>query len=106
MTSIEDGTSVNFHTSLWLLVSSKPGIASRRLTPPVQMMNFSACEPEPALGFDGVRVGEAGRAALLVHGHAERIDPLAQRRVRAHVVDDLAHPREQPVVVAAPARSR
>ena len=31
-------------------------------------------QPKPALGFDRVRVGEARRAGLLMHGHSERID--------------------------------
>jgi hypothetical protein len=30
-----------------VLVSSKPGIGSLRLTPPVQMMNFFACSRSP-----------------------------------------------------------
>jgi hypothetical protein len=42
MTSIDGGSAVKPQASLWVLVNSKPGIGSRRLTPPVQMMNFSA----------------------------------------------------------------
>ncbi len=97
-TSMDGGTAVSLKASLWVLVSSKPGMASRRLTPPVQMMNFSASQPQSALCLDRVRVGEPRGADLLVDRHAERIDTLAQGRARAHVVDDLAHPRQQPVV--------
>jgi hypothetical protein len=42
MTSIDRGTDVSFQASLWVLVNSKPGTESRRLTPPAQMMIFSA----------------------------------------------------------------
>src|SRR5215475_12965186 len=41
-TSIDDGTEVKAHASLWVLVNSKPRIGSRRLTPPVQMTTLSA----------------------------------------------------------------
>jgi hypothetical protein len=42
MTSIDEGTEVKFQASLWVLAKSEPGTESRRLTPPVQMMIFSA----------------------------------------------------------------
>ena len=41
-TSIDGGTEVKRQASLWVLANSKPGTGSRRLTPPVQMMIFSA----------------------------------------------------------------
>src|SRR6476661_6289598 len=41
-TSIDGGTEVKRHASLWVLVNSEPGTWSFRLTPPVQMMIFSA----------------------------------------------------------------
>ena len=96
-TSIDGGTAVSLKTSLCVLVSSMPGMASRRLTPPVQMMNFSASSRSPrSVSIVCGSVNRAG-ADVLVDRHAERIDPLAQRRARAHVLDDLAHPRQQPV---------
>ena len=105
-TSIDGGTADSRNASLWVLVSSKPGMASRRLTPPVQMMNFSASQPQAALGLDRVRIGEPRRSDLLVDRHAERIDALAQRRAGAHILDDLADPRQQLVDTAARARWR
>src|SRR4029077_7038194 len=42
MTSIDDGTDVKLQASLWVFANSEPGTGSRRLTPPVQMMIFSA----------------------------------------------------------------
>jgi hypothetical protein len=42
MTSIDEGMEVKFQTSLCVLAKSQPGTESRRLTPPVQMMIFSA----------------------------------------------------------------
>jgi hypothetical protein len=42
MTSIDEGTDVKPQASLWVLAKSKPGTESLRLTPPVQMMIFSA----------------------------------------------------------------
>ena len=42
ITSSESGTDARRHASLWVEVSSKPGTASRRDTPPVQTMTFAA----------------------------------------------------------------
>ena len=42
MTSIDGGTEVRAQASLWVEVSSNPGMGSRRLVPPVQIMIFSA----------------------------------------------------------------
>ena len=54
-------------------------------------------ESKSAFGLDRVRAGEAGRADLLVDRHAEHIDSFAEGRVRAYLVHDFAHAREQPV---------
>ena len=56
-------------------------------------------KPQPALGFDGVRIGEARGAGVLVDGHSQGIDLAAQGRMRTHIVDDLAHAREQPGII-------
>ena len=56
-------------------------------------------KPQPALGFDSVQIGEARGAGLLVDGHSQGINLPAQGRMRSHIVDDLAHAREQPRVV-------
>jgi hypothetical protein len=40
-TTIEGGTSVRCQASLWVAVKSKPGIGSRRLVPPAQIMILS-----------------------------------------------------------------
>ena len=46
-TNIDGGTAVKAQASLWVAVSSKPGIGSRRLVPPAQMMILSACSRSP-----------------------------------------------------------
>ena len=74
-------------------------MASRRLTPSGAEDELCRFEPKPAFGFDRVRGGEAGRAGVLVDRHALLIGLLAQGRVRAHVVHDFAHSRQQPVVL-------
>ena len=56
-------------------------------------------KPQPALGFDCVRVDEARNAGVFVHGHSQGIDLLAQGGMRTHVVDDLADAREQPGII-------
>ena len=56
-------------------------------------------QPEAALGFDGVRIDEARIAGPLVQRHAQAIDVLTERRVVAHVLDDLFRAREEAVVV-------
>jgi hypothetical protein len=42
MTSIDEGTSVKARALLCVIVNSNPRMGSRWLTPPVQMMIFSA----------------------------------------------------------------
>ena len=74
-------------------------MARRRFTPPVQTNELRRLEPKSGFGLDAVRAGEAGHTRVFVDGHAERIDPLAQRRVCAHFVHDFANARQQPVVV-------
>ena len=107
MTSIDAGTAVNPQTLLCVLVSSMPGTASSTAHTPGaddELLRFAA----------GVRArsrslfGPTKRAGptVLVDRHAERVDPLAQRRVRADVADDLAHASEQLVVLHARARRR
>ena len=44
-------------------------------------------------------VGEARNAGVLVDGHSQGIDLLAQGRMRTHIVDDLAHARKQPGII-------
>ena len=56
-------------------------------------------QPQPTLGFDGVRIDEACGAGLLVDRHAQTVQVLAPKRMRAHIVDDLADAREQPRIV-------
>ena len=56
-------------------------------------------QPQAALGFDGVLVGEAGNAGVLVDGHPRGVDLLAQRRMRTCVLDDVAHARKQPRII-------
>jgi hypothetical protein len=56
-------------------------------------------KPQSALGFDSVQIGEARGAGMLVDSHSQRINLPAQGRMRTNIVDDLAHPREQPRVV-------
>ena len=40
-------------------------------------------QPQPAFGFDGVLVGETRNASVLVDGHSQGIDLLAQGRMSA-----------------------
>jgi hypothetical protein len=47
-------------------------------------------QPEPAFGLDSTSIEEARLAGLLVDGHPEQIDLLAQRRMCAHIAHDLA----------------
>ncbi len=47
ITSMEAGGAFRDQASLWVLVSSKPGIASLRLTPPVHRITLSACRRRP-----------------------------------------------------------
>ncbi len=47
MTSIDGGTAVRLHASLWVAVNSKPGTESRRLVPPAQRMILSAWSRSP-----------------------------------------------------------
>ena len=56
-------------------------------------------QPQAALGFDGVPVGEAGNAGVLVDGHSCGVDLLAQGRMRTRILDDLAHARKQPRII-------
>ena len=106
ITSMDGGTAVRLQASLWVAVSSEPGTARRRLVPPVQRMNLSRLEPQPALGLDGVAGDEARAAGVLADGHAQVLELLPQRRVRAHVVDHLAHARRAGADSPASARSR
>ena len=61
-TSIDAGTAVNANASLCVRVSSKPGTAIRRLTPPVQMITFSARSRGP-------------RSVSIVCGSTKRAEP-------------------------------
>ena len=63
MTKIDGGTEVKAQASLWVLVSSNPGTGSRRLTPPVQMMIFSAWIRSPLSVF----------VLEELHAHLERV---------------------------------
>ena len=98
-TSIEAGTDVSDQASLCVAVSSNPGTSSRRLTPPVQTMILSATRRRPLLRRERVRVEEARGARVFVHGDARGLELPAEHGVLAHVVDDLAHARQQPRIV-------
>ena len=86
-------------TSLCVRVSSKPGTAIRRPTPPVQMISFSARSRGPR--SVSIVCGSTKRAAPhpLVDRHAERVHPLTQGRARADIADDLSDASEQLVVL-------
>lgn len=56
-------------------------------------------EPQPALGEDGVGIGEACRPDVLVNGHSERVDLLAQGRMRNYISNHLPHACQQPGIV-------
>src|SRR5688500_999953 len=56
-------------------------------------------KPKTALGYDGVLVGEAYSASVLVNGHSQGVDLLAQGRMRTRILDDLAHARKQPGII-------
>ena len=72
---------------------------SRRLTPPVQMMIFSAWSRSPL--SVSIVCGSAKRAVPACSWTVTPSESICSRRsrMRAHVVDDLAHPREQPRIV-------
>jgi hypothetical protein len=61
--------------------------------------DFFSLKPKPTLAFDGMFVDEASNASVLVDRHSQRIDLRTKRRMRAHIVDDLAHTRKQPGVI-------
>ena len=44
-------------------------------------------------------VGEACNASVLVDGHPQGVDLLAQGRMRTRILDDLAHARKQPGII-------
>jgi hypothetical protein len=46
-------------------------------------------------GLDGVVIGEARDAGVLMDYHSHGIDLPAQGRMRTHIVDDLVHARKQ-----------
>ena len=94
-TNIDGGNSVRPQASLWVAVSSKPGIGSRRLVPPAQRMMLSA-NSQPTPGFDRVRIDEACGAGRFVDRHSHAVEVLAPSRMRAHIADDLADAREEP----------
>ena len=56
-------------------------------------------EPQPALGDDGVRIGETRSASALVDGHSQGIDPLAHGNMRIHIVDHFAYPCKQSAII-------
>jgi hypothetical protein len=56
-------------------------------------------KPQAALGFNGVLVGEACNASVLVDRHSHGVDLLAQGRMRARILDDIAHTRKQPGII-------
>src|SRR6266403_5009834 len=56
-------------------------------------------KPEAVLGFNGVLVGKACNASVLVDGHSQGVDLLAQGRMRTRILDDLARAREQPGII-------
>ena len=99
ITSIEGGVEESSQASLWVLVNSKPGTSSRRDSPPVQMMIFSA-RSRGACSLS-ITCGSMNRAVagVLVDGHLGFLELLAQQRVSAHVGGHLAHAIEQPRVV-------
>jgi hypothetical protein len=46
-----------------------------------------------------VLVGEACNASVLVYGHSQGVDLLAQGRMRTRFSNDLAHTRKQPGII-------
>ncbi len=56
-------------------------------------------QPQPTLGFDGVRIDEARGAGLLIDRHSQTVHVLTPKRMRAHIGDDLADAREQPRIL-------
>jgi hypothetical protein len=56
-------------------------------------------KPQPALCLDGVRINEAHGTSPFVNYHPQAVEMRAQRRMRAHIVDDLAQAREQPGIL-------
>ena len=98
-TIIEAGIDVSDQASLCVAVSSKPG----HVEPPADATgaedDLVGDEAQAALGLERVRVDEARRAGVFVHGDARRLELPAEHGVLAHVVDDLAHARQQPRIV-------
>ena len=88
-------------------VSSKPGMARRRLTPPVQRMIFSALEAA-ARSRSRSCAASTKRAAPACSCTVTPAASICARRrgVRAHLVHHLAHAREQRVDSPARARPR
>jgi hypothetical protein len=56
-------------------------------------------KPTAVLGFDGVLIGEAHNASMLMDSHSQSVDLLAQRGVSARIVDDFAHPLQQSRII-------
>src|SRR4051812_38069229 len=56
-------------------------------------------QSQPALGFHSVWIDEARRAGPFVDADAQGINLRAKSRMGAHIVDDLAHAREQVRIV-------
>jgi len=56
-------------------------------------------KPWATLSFDSVRVGEACNASVLVDGHSQGVDLLAQGRMPTRILDDFAHARKQPGII-------
>src|SRR6478752_3761654 len=56
-------------------------------------------KPLASLGYDGVLVGEACNTSVLVDGHSQGVDLLAQGRMRTRILDDFAHARKQPGII-------
>ena len=61
--------------------------------------DFVGLQPQPTLGFDGVRIDEARGAGLFVDRHPQAVQVLTRKRMGAHIVDDLADAREQPGIL-------
>ena len=56
-------------------------------------------EPQSALGLDFVTAGKSRRAGSFVHRDSQSLDLRAKGGVRAHILDDLAHAREQARII-------
>ena len=106
ITSIDAGTEVRPQASLCVLVSSNPGTSSRRLTPPVHRMHFSAWSRSPVVV--SIVCGSTNRAApacsysATPSGHARRGRPRGHARAAWGNPAPIRSPRRRIVRVAVP----